>query len=123
MNIMRDRYYFAAYSGGECILKFQGTNITVKTADNHTVVNYIDDDGDQQKVLISINAVWTLEVENHDPITCNACPYMKIPYCPYKEHKHMSPSTTCITTSPPDCCTTDYYTETDGYDTTCTTHS
>ena len=124
---MCNRYYFAAYSGGECILKFQGTHMTVKTADNHTVVNYIDDDGDQQKVLISINAVWTLEVENHDPITCNACPYMEIPYCPYKEHKHkhMSTSTTCITTSPPDCCTTNCYieTETDGYDTTCTTHS
>lgn len=61
---MRNRYYFAAYSGGECILKCQGTNMTVKTADNHTVVNYIDDDGEHQKVLISANAVWTLEAEN-----------------------------------------------------------
>lgn len=61
---MCNRYYFAAYSGGECIIKFQGTNMTVKTSDNHIVVNYIDDDGEQQKVLISANAVWTLEVEN-----------------------------------------------------------
>lgn len=62
---MRDRYYFAAYSGGECILKFQGTHMTVKTADNHTVVNYIDDDGNPQQVILSANAVWTLEVEKN----------------------------------------------------------
>ena len=58
---MRDLYYFAAYSGGECIIKCQGTNMTVKTADNHTVINYIDDDGNPQIVRLSSNAVWTLE--------------------------------------------------------------
>lgn len=61
MIIMRDRYYFAAYSGGECILKCQGTDMTVKTADNHTVITYIDDDNEECEIRISSNAVWTLE--------------------------------------------------------------
>lgn len=83
---MRDRYYFAAYSGGECILKCQGTDMKVRTpdmiiqetrrenldattirdttttsTDNMIFVDYVDDDGKQQQVMLSPNAVWTLE--------------------------------------------------------------
>lgn len=75
---MLDRYYFAAYSGGECILKCQGTDMKVTTPDvstmevlgpgmtairseHKTLVDYIDDDGNPQQVILSANAVWTLE--------------------------------------------------------------
>lgn len=83
---MRDRYYFAAYSGGECIIKCQGTNMKVITPNTTNIetkrtitdatttiertitvtepyisVNYIDDNGNPQQVTLSANAVWTLE--------------------------------------------------------------
>lgn len=65
---MRDRYYFAAYSGGECIIKCQGTDMkvttpdtTITSTDNRIYVDYIDDDGKHQQVMLSPNAVWTLE--------------------------------------------------------------
>lgn len=65
---MCNRYYFAAYSGGECILRCQGTNMKVKTPDitlwdtkDKIFVDYIDDDGNPQQVILSANAVWTLE--------------------------------------------------------------
>ena len=61
MNIMRDRYYFAAYSGGECILKCQGTDMTITSTDNRIYVDYIDDDGKHQQVMLSPNSVWTVE--------------------------------------------------------------
>lgn len=56
-------YYFAAYSGGECILKLQSKQMTVhqEMDTNYTVVQYTDDDGYQQLVTLSPNTVWTLE--------------------------------------------------------------
>ena len=86
---MCNRYYFAAYSGGECILRCQGENMKVRTPDtttqetrreitdiattfnttvtateNRIYVDYIDDDGKHQQVMLSPNVAWTLEVEN-----------------------------------------------------------
>ena len=63
MNGMRNRYYFAAYSGGECICKCQGTNMTVKTSDSQTVVEYTDDDERTSQIILSANAVWIMEVD------------------------------------------------------------
>lgn len=76
MIIMRDRYYyyFAAYSGGVCILKCQGRKMKVtpyytstpETREKEIYVSYIDDDGKHQQVMLSPNVAWTLEVENHE---------------------------------------------------------
>ena len=67
-------YYFAAYSGGECILKCQGRNMkvipyftsTYEPREKEIYVDYIDDDGKHQQVMLSPNVAWTLEVENHE---------------------------------------------------------
>lgn len=60
MNII---YHFAAYSGGECILKCQGTHMYVDASGPFIIVNYRDADNEHIEITVSPNAVWTLERE------------------------------------------------------------